>query len=65
MKNNNQLPFCHSEVVAYTEFLSGLVEDGELGIITKEDTVATWGLYAGNNPPPSKLLTCAVCSNIN
>ena len=59
------MPLCHSEVLAYTEFLSGLVKDRELGIITKEDVVAKWGLYTGKNPPPSKLLTCAVCININ
>ncbi len=56
VSTNSHLPFCHSEVAAYIKFTSELVEDRELGLVTKADMGALWGLYTGNNPPSGKFL---------
>ncbi len=55
MRANNDLPLCHSEAVALMEFTSGLVDDGELGVVTKQDLMALMQLYA-SSPASSKLL---------
>ncbi len=58
---NNNLPFCHSEVVRYMEFLSGLVDDKATGIVSREDLVTLWDLYnehyGGIEPAGKSLFT--------
>lgn len=46
---NNQLPFCHSETVAYTKYLSALVDNGDnnQGIISRNGASVWWDEYAG------------------
>ncbi len=59
VRANNHLPFCHSEAVAYTNFMSTLTDDGDtsLGIIvSRNDFEALWDEYAGPNKPDGKLL---------
>ncbi len=55
---DNKLPLCHSESAAFVHFMSGLVDDRELGIITRQDRLAVWELYGKN--APGRLVTGAV-----
>ncbi len=59
---DNELPICHTEVVAFLEFTSGLVEDRPLGIVTRQDRLALWNIYT-NSPTPGKYLISS--GNIN
>ncbi len=57
MLSDNELPLCHSEAVALAEFVSGLVDDRELGVVTRQDRLAFLKLYSsGSTPTAGKLL---------
>ncbi len=55
LRTNNKLGGCHSEAVAYAEYVTALVEDLEPGIMSREDFMALWDAFAEPNPPSGKL----------
>ncbi len=42
------MPFCQSEVEAYMDYVSSLVDDLRPGIISKDDYLMHWRDYAGD-----------------
>ncbi len=49
---DNKLPICHSEAVAYVTFVSGLVDDLDIGgVFSLEDRLELWKNYAGGTVP--------------
>ncbi len=62
IRTNNHLPLCHSEVMAYVDFMSALIDDGDSqGTVNRNDLVALWDQYVhvGPHEPEGKLaLTC-------
>ncbi len=58
IRTNNHLPFCHNEAVAYTNFLSTLVDDGDTNQVffSRNDILALWDEYTGPTKPEGKLL---------
>ncbi len=53
---------CHSESVAFGEFVTALAVDLKPGILSREDLTALWDAYAQPNPPAGKLLKCYISS---
>ncbi len=54
---NNHIAGCQNEALAYAEFLTGLVDDFEIGIMSRNDVMAVLEEYAGSNPPLGKFYT--------
>ncbi len=48
IETNNHMPFCHSEIVAYAEFVSALADDGDTNqaVVSRNDLEAMWEEYA-------------------
>ena len=51
---NNNIPACQSELVAFVEYQTELVEDFDTGIMSRDDVLALFNKYAGPNPPLGK-----------
>ena len=47
VRSNNGLPFCDSESEAYLDYVSRLVNDLEIGSLSKDDLLALGSVYAG------------------
>ncbi len=56
LRLNNNIPACRSEVVAFVEYLTGLVEDFETDFLSRDDLIALFDKYAGPNSFPGKFL---------
>ncbi len=54
LRMNNHIAGCQNEAVAYAEFVTGLVDDYEIGIMSRNDVVALFDKYAGSNSPLGK-----------
>ncbi len=62
MKNN--IAGCHNEAVAYAEFLTGLVDDFDTGMMSRDDLMALFDKYAGSNPPIGKFFYTSGCVSV-
>ncbi len=55
IRSNNHSPLCHSEAMAFTDFISALVDDGDSqGMVSRNDVVALWDEYVGPHKPEGK-----------
>lgn len=57
----NNIACCRNELVAYMEFVTGLVDDFETGIFSRDDQMALFDKYAEFNPPHGKCLPAFGC----
>ncbi len=62
LRISNKLGGCHSESVAFVEYVTDLAEDLEAGIMSREDLMALWDAYAKPNPPSGKLFKSYISS---
>ncbi len=51
ISTNNKMSFCHSEAVAYTNYVSTLFDDLDTGIISQDDMRGVWERYTGDGEP--------------
>ena len=58
---NNNIAGCRSEILAFAKFVTGLVEDFDIGIMSRDDFKALFEKYAGSNPDNSKFFYVSGC----